>query len=60
MKLIGYAVLFLVCFFVSLLTVGILLPGNSNDLAQGGKAALSFALALILTAVIAKLINKTR
>ncbi len=57
MKLIGYTVLFLVCFFVSILIVGILLPGTSY-LAQGGKAALSFVLALILTAVIARLINK--
>jgi membrane protein DedA with SNARE-associated domain len=58
MKFIGYIVLFLVCLFVSILIVGILLPGNS-DLAQGGKAALSFVLALILTAIIARLINKT-
>lgn len=57
MKLIGYAVLFIVCLFVSILIVGILLPG-SGDLAQGGKAALSVALALVLTAVAAKLINK--
>jgi hypothetical protein len=60
MKFIGYIVLFLVCLFVSVLTVGILLPGNGGDLAQGGKAALSFVLALILTAVAAKLINKMR
>jgi membrane protein DedA with SNARE-associated domain len=59
MKLIGYAVLFLVCLFVSILLVGILLPGKSY-LAQGGKAALSFALALVLTVVAAKLINKMR
>ncbi|NIO19841.1 MAG: hypothetical protein GTN76_03650 [Candidatus Aenigmarchaeota archaeon] len=57
MKLIGYIVLFLVCLFVSILIVGILLPSGS-DLAQGGKAALSFVVALILTAVIARLINK--
>lgn len=60
MKIIGYGVLFLVCLFVSILIVGILLPGNSGDLAQGGKAALSFALALVLTAVAVKLINKMR
>jgi membrane protein DedA with SNARE-associated domain len=59
MKLIGYAALFLVCLFVSILIVGILLPGTSY-LAQGGKAALSFALALVLTAVTVKLINKMR
>ncbi len=59
MKLIGYAVLFLVCLFVSVLIVGLLLPGSS-DLAQAGKAALSFALALVLTAVTVKLINKMR
>ena len=59
MKLIGYVVLFLVCLFVSILLVGILLPGKSY-LAQGGKSALSFALALVLTAVAAKLINKMR
>jgi hypothetical protein len=57
MKLVGYIVLFLVCLFVSILIVGILFP-SGGDLAQGGKAALSFVLALILTAVIARLINK--
>jgi len=59
MKLIGYIVLFLVCLFVSILIVGILLPSGS-ELAQRGKGALSFVLALILTAIITKLINKIR
>jgi hypothetical protein len=58
MKLIGYGVLFLVCLFVSILIVGILLTGNGSDLAQGGKAALSFVLALISIAIITREINK--
>ncbi len=60
MKLIGYVVLFLVCLFVSFWIVGSLFPGPSSELAQRGKGALSFVVALILTAVAAKLINKMR
>lgn len=60
MKFIGYVVLFLVCLFVSILAVGILLPGNGSELAQRGKGVLSFIIALVLTAIITKLINKIR
>jgi len=60
MKFIGYIVLFLVCLFVSFWIVGSLFPGHSSELAQRGKGALSFVVALILTAIITKLINKIR
>jgi hypothetical protein len=60
MKLIGYSVLFLVCLFVSFWIVGSLFPGSVSELAQRGKGALSFVVALVLTVVIAKLINKMR
>ncbi len=60
MKFIGYSVLFLVCLFVSFWIVGSLLPGNASEMAQRGKGALSFAVALVLTVVIAKLVNKMR
>ncbi len=60
MKFIGYSVLFLVCLFVSFWIVGSLFPESASELAQRGKGALSFALALVLTVVIAKLVNKMR
>ena len=60
MKFIGYSVLFLVCLFVSFWIVGSLFPGYYSELAQRGKGVLSFVVALVLTVVIAKLINKMR
>lgn len=60
MKFIGYIVLFLVCLFVSFWIVRSLFPESFSELAQRGKGALSFVIAIVLTVVIAKVANRMR
>lgn len=55
-----YVVLFIICLFISFFIVGFLFPGYQTSIGQGGKAAFSLALAIVLTVISAKLIDKIR